>query len=55
MDQSEVGDGTYASKADFVAKVVEAANAVLGIFEVVVLDEAEPGMSVSKHEWKWSR
>lgn len=29
----------YPREADFVAKVVEATNAVLGILEVVVLDE----------------
>jgi hypothetical protein len=32
---------TYPSEADLVAKVVEAADAVLGVFEVVVLDETE--------------
>jgi len=32
---------TYPSEADLVAKVVEAADTVLGIFEVVILDEAE--------------
>lgn len=35
---------TYACKADFVAEVVEASNAVLSILEVVVLDEAEAVM-----------
>jgi hypothetical protein len=30
---------TYPSKADLVAKVVEAANAVLSVLEVVVFDE----------------
>jgi len=32
---------THPCEADFVAKVVEAANAVLGVFVVVVLDEAK--------------
>ena len=32
-----------ASEADFVTKVVEATDAVLGILIVVVLDEAEAG------------
>jgi hypothetical protein len=33
---------TYPSEADLVTKIVEAANTVLGVFEVVVLDETEP-------------
>jgi hypothetical protein len=32
---------TYPSKANFVTKIMEAANAVLSILEVVVLDESE--------------
>jgi hypothetical protein len=32
---------TYPSEANLVAKVVEATNAVLGVLEVVVLDETE--------------
>jgi hypothetical protein len=35
-------NGTYSSKANFVSKVVEATNAVLGVLEVVILDEPEP-------------
>lgn len=33
---------TYTSEADFVSKVVEAADAVLSILKIVVLDEAKP-------------
>lgn len=32
---------TYPSKADFVSEVVEAADTVLSVFEVMVLDESE--------------
>ena len=32
---------TYSGKADFVTRVVEATDAILGVFVVVVLDEAE--------------
>jgi hypothetical protein len=38
----------YPSKANFVSKVMEAANAVLSILKVVVLDEPEPTMVVSE-------
>ena len=37
---------TYSGKADFVAKVVEATNAILGVLVIVVLDEAK-AMKVS--------
>jgi hypothetical protein len=30
---------TYSSKANLIAKVVKAANAILGVLKVVVLDE----------------
>jgi hypothetical protein len=36
---------TYPSEADLITKVVEATNAVLGILEVVVLDETEAEVS----------
>ena len=36
-------DSAYPGKADLVPKVVEAADAVLCILVVVVLDEAEAG------------
>ena len=39
---------THPRKADFVAKVVEAADAVLGVLVVVVLDKAETGETVSR-------
>ena len=32
---------TYPRKADFVAQVVKAADAILGVFVVVVLDKAK--------------
>lgn len=32
---------TYSGKTDFVSKIMEATNAVLGILVAVVLDEAE--------------
>ena len=38
VDATE-GATAYPSEADLVAKVVEAADTVLGVFEVVVLDE----------------
>jgi len=40
-DQVEATEGAtaYPSEADLVAKIVEAADAVLGVFEVVILDE----------------
>ena len=34
-------EDTYPSKADFVSEVVEAADTVLSVFEVMVLDESE--------------
>lgn len=37
------GCSTHPRKADFVAEVVEATDAVLSILEVVVLDESEAG------------
>jgi hypothetical protein len=43
-----VATATYPSKADFVTKIMEAANAVLSILEVVVLDESEPVSMVSE-------
>lgn len=43
IDDNDVVDAkTYPGKADLVPKVVEAADAVLGVLVVVVLDEAEP-------------
>jgi hypothetical protein len=45
---------TYSGKADFIAQVVEAADAVLGIFVVVVLDEAK-AMSTSVSTVQWTR
>lgn len=36
-----MGLNTYSGKADFVAKVVEATDTVLGVFVVVVLDETK--------------
>ena len=36
-----IGLVTYPGKADFVAKVVEATDTVLGVFVVVVLDETK--------------
>jgi hypothetical protein len=49
----------YPSEADLVAKVVEAADTVLGIFEVVVLDEPKAICSCqcivdSKHSSRWT-
>lgn len=38
VDATE-GATAYPSEADLVAKVVEAADAVLSVFEVVILDE----------------
>ena len=32
---------TYSSEANFIAQVVKSANAILGVFEVVILDEAK--------------
>ena len=32
---------TYPGKADFISEIVEAANAVLSVLVVVILDEAE--------------
>jgi hypothetical protein len=40
-------DLSYPSKANFVSEVVEAADTVLSVFEVVVLDEAETAGDVS--------
>lgn len=37
----ELGVKGLASKADFVTKIVESPNAIFGILEVMVLDEAE--------------
>jgi len=34
-------DITHPGKADFVTQVVEATNAILSVFVIVVLDEAE--------------
>lgn len=39
--RSSMGEVTYTREADLVAKIVEAADTVLSIFEVVVLDEPE--------------
>lgn len=33
--------GTYTSEADFISKIVKAANAVLSILKVMIFDEAE--------------
>ena len=44
--QEDDGQRTYSVKADFVAKVVEATNAILGVLVIVVLDEAK-AMKVS--------
>jgi hypothetical protein len=41
---------TYSGKADFVPKVVEAADAVLSVLVVVVLDEAETEKGQHDHE-----
>lgn len=38
VDDREI---SYSSEADFVAKIVEATNAVFGIFEIVILDESK--------------
>jgi hypothetical protein len=46
--QGGVGAAAYPSEADLIPKVVEAPDAVLGILEVMVLDEAEP-MTMSVH------
>jgi hypothetical protein len=35
------GEETHPGEADFVAKIVEATDAVLGILKVVILDESE--------------
>jgi len=40
-------DHTHPGKADFIAKEVKPTNAVLGVFVVVVLDEAKAGRLVS--------
>lgn len=40
-EETSVELAAYSSKADFIAKIVEAANAVLSVFVVVVLDEPE--------------
>lgn len=37
------GRGTHPGETDFVTQVVKAADAVLGIFEVVILDETKAG------------
>lgn len=43
---------TYSGKANFIAQVVEAADAVLGVFVVVVLDKAKAvSTSVSMVQW----
>jgi hypothetical protein len=34
---------TYSSEADFVPEIVESTDTILGIFEVVVLDEPKAG------------
>ena len=39
--------GTYPGKADFVAQVVEATDAILGVFEIVILDETKTVTKVS--------
>lgn len=39
---------TYSSKADLIAKVVEATNTVLGILEVVILDESKAEQELVK-------
>jgi hypothetical protein len=39
---------TYPSKADLIAKVVEATDAVLGILEVVILDESKAEQELVK-------
>lgn len=44
----------FAGEADFVTKVVEAANAVLGVLVVVVLDEAEAGRRSAEAWTMWS-
>jgi hypothetical protein len=42
---------TYACKANFVTKMMESTNAILGIFKVVILDESKSVMvSVGQHD-----
>jgi hypothetical protein len=36
-----VGIHTHSSKRDLISEVVEAADAILSVFEIVVLDESE--------------
>ena len=47
MDDDQLDEKTYSGKANFVAKVVEAADTVLGVFVVVVLHEAKAARSMS--------
>jgi hypothetical protein len=50
--QEDLQQETYSGKADFVAKVVEAADTVLGVFVVVVLDKAKTmSTNVSVVQW----
>jgi hypothetical protein len=39
---------THSSEANFVAQVVKSTNAILGVFEVVILDEAKAGVNQLK-------
>ena len=41
-------EDTHPCKADFVAKVVEATDAVLGVFVVVVLDETKAEAALAR-------
>jgi hypothetical protein len=36
-------ESTYPSEADLISQVVKSADAILGVFEVMILDEAESG------------